>query len=865
MEKTYISPFWSLKAGTDKEEITGQLEQWKRRGIYSVTVEYNSGDSDAPAWGEECFKMFDWLVEACRELDMQFWIQDAAPFPTGQAGGALRKEENAHLRKCYIGEQHVDVTGPYPDAQIHMGQIMRGGAGLLDIFGGDLKKLEARKHLVLAAYQCDSRGRLIPGTGQVLDSYVQDEILYWDVPEGTFRIFCVYTTSEGGGRWDYVNLLDPESVKLQIEYVHTPVYEHLKKELGRTWEGFFYDELEIGNQAGYDFFMLPGSRRAGESGGVLPWSEKLYSALSAKEGNFLVLLPLLWYEAGREHSRVRYQYMECVTRLAGRIYNGQVYQWCREHGVPYTGHVLEDENSHTRLGCGTGHYFRIQKEQDMSAVDMIGGQVMPQNDNLVNWYGNPDGDGCFYHYGLAKLASSAAHIDPLKGNRSLCEVFALYGNICSIRLRKFILDHLFVNGINHLIYADAGETQTPDAYWKQLNDYGNQMCRILNGTTPVIKTAILYHAEAEWSGKFQFFHLPARELARRQISYDVIPADVFSEKDAYCTETREGLVINHNRYEALIIPYSEYLPETVAEFVLESRQNGFPVFFVDGMPVGTCEGNPFRMEELKKLAENGCGVYSVALEQLAEAVKEVIEPDLEIQGSFPWLRYSHVRSGEGDYYLMHNESRLEVMEFTARLQGNGKEVYRLDCIGRFCTKAGEKDSLAIKLLPFEAAVFMTGDILPWPEKESRKTGSGIKHQEAWSITLEKDGKTFTRFTSEELFNINDKAHFPSFAGKIIYESTAFFGEDLPEIMDLGKVYDACSVYCNGQLAGHCISAPYTVALKGIVRPGKNEIRVEVFNNMAHEPGKEGFPLKYLSVSDRVIQEPGGLLGPVKYL
>ena len=100
-----------------------------------------------------------------------------------------------------------------------------------------------------------------------------------------------------------------------------------------------------------------------------------------------------------------------------------------------------------------------------------------------------------------------------------------YGNVCSVRLRKFVLDHLFVNGINHLIYADAGETGTPDVYWRLLNDYGNSMCRLLNRTAPVIKTAILYHAEAEWSGQFQYFHLPARELARRQISYDVIPAE----------------------------------------------------------------------------------------------------------------------------------------------------------------------------------------------------------------------------------------------------------------------------------------------------------------------------------------------------
>ena len=91
------------------------------------------------------------------------------------------------------------------------------------------------------------------------------------------------------------------------------------------------------------------------------------------------------------------------------------------------------------------------------------------------------------------------------------------------------------------------------------------MCRLLRESKPVTKTAILYHAEAEWmAGKeVQGFQVPASVLAQNQISYDVVPADVFVFPKRYDTQWEDGLVINGNRYEALIIPSCHYLSTPV--------------------------------------------------------------------------------------------------------------------------------------------------------------------------------------------------------------------------------------------------------------------------------------------------------------
>lgn len=41
--------------------------------------------------------------------------------------------------------------------------------------------------------------------------FVQDGILYWDIPEGEWRIFICKVTGNGGEEWtkNYLNPLDP--------------------------------------------------------------------------------------------------------------------------------------------------------------------------------------------------------------------------------------------------------------------------------------------------------------------------------------------------------------------------------------------------------------------------------------------------------------------------------------------------------------------------------------------------------------------------------------------------------------------------------------------------------------------------------
>jgi hypothetical protein len=149
----------------------------------------------------------------------------------------------------------------------------------------------------------------------------------------------------------------------------------------------------------------------------LPWNKDVPVMLAERLGSDWVrLLPALWTEVGATAltARVRHAYMDVITRLVEQNFSQQIGQWRQRHGVEYIGHVIEDNNQSSRLGCSLGHFFRALDGQHMAGIDDIGGQVLPGGEDHTR---RIDGDGEFYHFALGKLASSHAHIDPKKAGR----------------------------------------------------------------------------------------------------------------------------------------------------------------------------------------------------------------------------------------------------------------------------------------------------------------------------------------------------------------------------------------------------------------------------------------------------------------
>ena len=149
--------------------------------------------------------------------------------------------------------------------------------------------------------------------------------------------------------------VNPKSCELMIEEVYEPHYQHFGEYFGNTLEAFFTDEPLFANMAQprYDY-----CEKLGREDGVLPWREDIVSIFARTEGwteeETRLLLPALWKDLGGQTPVIRRRYMDFVTEQYSKNFVQLLGDWCLEHGVLYTGHIIEDMNAHMRLGCSTG-------------------------------------------------------------------------------------------------------------------------------------------------------------------------------------------------------------------------------------------------------------------------------------------------------------------------------------------------------------------------------------------------------------------------------------------------------------------------------------------------------------------------------
>lgn len=182
-----------------------------------------------------------------------------------------------------------------------------------------------------------------------LDIPKPGETLVWKKREGAWTLWVVGLSRNFGPHLEYINMLDEESCRLLIDAVYEPHWEHYREDFGKTIAGFFSDEPELGNGHIFD-----NEGKLGKSQD-LPFSKNMPRELEKRLGkDWANRMYLLWDNESnaKETARVRYAYMDAVTKLVRKAFSRQIGAWCRNHGVQYIGHIIEDGNAHARTGSG---------------------------------------------------------------------------------------------------------------------------------------------------------------------------------------------------------------------------------------------------------------------------------------------------------------------------------------------------------------------------------------------------------------------------------------------------------------------------------------------------------------------------------
>lgn len=839
--ENHLMPFF-WQHGEDEATLREYMGVIQKANCGAVCVESRPHpDFCGPKWWHD----MDIILEEARKRGMKVWILDDSHFPTGYANGAMADKPDTLCRQSiFIREYPLDTEY----------------TGTLDLKKENLLTMLPKKPTGMAAYMNLQPTRIFADDSLIcvvaqersgdridLTECVENNILHWEKPKGDWVLSICGRTRNAGPHRDYINMTDPESCKVLLDAVYEPHWKHYAADFGKTIAGFFSDEPELGNAELYIKGNVMGSNQD------LPWSHCVEIDLAEALGcGWKSLLPLLWdgqmprnEEAEKAVAKVRTVYMDVLTKRVRSAFSEQIGSWCRDHGIQYIGHMIEDEGQHCRTGSGLGHYFRGLQGQDMAGVDDIGGQILPQGEDEPkrNPLGSPR-NGEFYHYGLAKLAESAAQIEARKHGNAMCEVFGNYGWSEGIRMEKYLADHLLVRGITQFVPHAFSAAPFPDPdcpphfyahghnpqyrWFGELMAYMNRAATVTASDRHIAHVAILYHGEQEWADAHAMpVEKPLRALYDAQIDCHILPADVFAEPEYYHTKISSPLQVNGHEYSVFLVPGSDWISLAAAQGIDKLLQAGVPILFVGKKPKWISE-----TEQATSAAWDSCAV--AAPEELPDRVRALGVPCPVLNPANDRIRVLQI--GEpAAFFFITNEAE---NTYTGTLKlPTAAECYGYDPLRNQCVLLDHTVQLytEIKLTmkPLHSLIIVCGKASCETAKNTLRAENRLVLQHWRRSTC--DAAEYPHYTNTKEVEIPDRLaeEQPTFSGFVRYETTFHWSGThcTLEIEDAGECVEA---FLNGESLGLQLIPPFRYDLSAKLKSGENQLAIEVATTLERQ-------------------------------
>lgn len=875
----YIFPFF-WQHGEDEETLRQYMKVIDESNLKAVCVESRPHpDFCGPQWWHD----MDIILDEARKRGMKVWILDDSHFPTGYAGGAMKDQpEELHRQSIVCTKFTVSEGSTLTLSEEQLKHPKPFEKTMLEQYAMAAQQPVFVDDRLIALYAVRS-GEGEDGTEVQeadLKPLIDGGTLAWTPEYGDWTVYALHVSRNFGIHRQYINMMDARSCRVQIDAVYEPHYAHYADDFGTTIAGFFSDEPELGNGHMFDYEDPFGSDTD------YPWSTELEITMKEALGeDYEALLPLLWRTDADASTtaKVRWQYMNAVSRLVQKDFSEQLGTWCRSHGVQYIGHLIEDNNHHSRTGSSLGHYFRGLSGQDMAGIDDIGGQVLPQQEDVSYNYGVfRQRDGKFYHYTLGKLAGSAAAIEPGKRGNSMCEIFGNYGWSEGVRLEKYLADHFLVRGINHYVPHAFSPAPYPDKdcpphfyahghhpqyrHFGALMEYMNRVCELISGGHHIAPAAVIYSAEGDWTAAhagpdagYMNCDPVIRALYDAQMDCDILPQDVFAEPDAYPMAIEGGVLrVNMQEYRMVFVPKAQFITKELAAAIPHLAAEGIPVYFVDAAPEGLCNTGLFAMDEDRVLLTSAVSAAKVAsLGELSAIAGAAGLQTVRITPANDRIRCLHYVHEDGtELYVLVNEGA-DAFEGTVQFPVSGAapagSAYAYDAWDNVVYDAGiSGGSMPLYLEPRKSIVVVfdpeclegAADHAKNRKPEAapdavlrRKMceGRDVIFTGPWKRSLCR-ATEYPAFESEKEVALPDPMaeEEPLFSGFVCYRNQFEAAGDEKLALEITDAYEGVEVFLNEKSLGLQIVPVFRYDLSGHVRAGRNDLRIEVATTLERE-------------------------------
>jgi hypothetical protein len=530
-----ILPFWFLNGELDPEEMRWQLRELREKGMPGIILHGRFG-LELPYLGPEFRERVRLAVEEGERLGLTTWIYDEMNWPSGTANWKV-VEERPDLTQRYLECLSFPIRGPW----------------FAYLTGGDSRYIDFERSTPVAAFGLGKEGNVID-----LTPYLSFEnVIPWEVPPGNWRIMYVVEK-----RADYyIDALDPEATAEFLRLGYEPYAETIADKMPSAVPGFYTDEPAM------HYYVTGGDNP------IVPWTKEMFRRFHERNGYDLrPRLPDLFFDVSADSARIRHDFYETLTAFYADAYYRQIHDWCREHDVLFTGHLLYEEWLRNIVRV-EGNPFRHYPHMDVIGVDhlypIIGSRDRPAE-----------------HVAM-KLGSSAAH--QLGSERLLCESFGGIFMDATMQRMKWITDWEYVLGVNlvnphgfHYTLEGPRKRDWPPSmfyqypWWHVYDEFSHYVARLshlLTGGLHVARVAILWPASTIFahytpqqrnplSNRTEFdFNTLTDLLLRLHHDFDYLDEEVLAG-----AEIAGGAIqVRDERHELLILPPITHLKLTTLE------------------------------------------------------------------------------------------------------------------------------------------------------------------------------------------------------------------------------------------------------------------------------------------------------------
>jgi hypothetical protein len=885
-------PLVRINDAVNREELRWQMEQLREQGIDAAFMypewlgpSYGWKDAGMPYayLSPEYFQVARDFAEEARRAGVALWIYDELDWPSGNAGGKVSAVPE------YRGKAVDAVTYSFRGPQ-RVSLDLKPGSELL----------------ALTAYpKTDSGvdGRRIEN----LTSRVSNHHLSWIIPEGAWEIAVYYLEVDKGYFYpDDADLMNGQAMKSFVEMTHEQYKNQVQDPQGIKIQGTFTDEPHISSYLD-DEENLSRSR-------YLPWTPMLPETFRKWKGyDIRDRMPLLYLDGGPETAKVRCDFWQVVSKLFEENYFRQIATFDHAAGWVSTGHLNGEEDFWWHLVFNGGNDFADLREMDYPGLDWI----LPFDYTSIWELG-------WLKAFAGKLVSSAAHV--YEKPRVMEETFAGAGYGISFEQMHRMVNWAYVLGVNMLVPitykyslrgADRATSYPPgisyqQPWWSELrpfSDYVSRLSYLLSQGRFQGDVAVLLPVPDIWANSQDREYLEDLTLKVHWITNALLREGYefdFIDDDSLRGATFEGgkIQIRGNRYGALILPPMRVASLDTIRKVAEFHQAGGVVIGVDRVPSGSMEkGDPDA--EMASVVEDIFGrqtkggiqqarqVYlDETAEMLVKALEDHIQRPLMLDRGAEGVDFQHRRVGESEVFFLVNTEG-EERSFDARFRARGTaEIWDAETGKREAIPGVEEVAFETRvhlhLGPYEGyfVVFNSGLPAEAPRRWWTRPVSEMDLRGEWEFQLEPtmtnshiawnfipvpEGWKLNGGDYEKISRLRAgnwvELGLPYYSGKGLYEKSFEFGgvqEGCRYLLDLGRVGVAARVWLNGKLVGSRLWRPYRFDITAYLRPGENQLRIEVVNTLANY-FSQFKPLKNATLSAGGSQAwmlPSGLMGPV---